>query len=227
MSITFIIILTVLAVSISASAQERVKTGDEIFVEKYLELIKGKSIGIVTNHSGLLPNGRHIADVLAKVPGVKLVALFGPEHGIRGNVPDAEIIPNSVDEKTGVPVYSLYGDVKQPTAEMLRDIDVLIYDIQDVGVRFYTFISTMQLTMEAAAVNHIKFIVLDRPDMLRPDMVEGPVLVDSLRSFVGMQPIPSVYGMTPGEYATMINEEHMLDAGLKVDLVVIKMGNYR
>ena len=224
---SLVVLLVFLAVSVSGSAQERARTGDEMFVEKYLDLIKGKSIGIVTNHSGLLPDGRHIADVLAKVPGVKLVALFGPEHGIRGNVPDAEVIPNSVDERTGVPVYSLYGAVRQPTAEMLKGIDVLIYDIQDVGVRFYTFVSTMQLAMEAAAMNHIKFIVLDRPDMLRPDLVDGPLLADSLRSFVGMQPVPSVYGMTPGEYAAMMNEEGMLDGGLKADLEVIRMENYR
>ncbi len=222
-----IVVFSVLALSIAASAQDRVKTGDEVFVEKYLGLIKGKSIGIITNHSGLLPDGRHIADVIARVPGVKLVALFGPEHGIRGKVPDGETVSNSIDRKTGVQVYSLYGNVRQPTTKMLTGIDVLIYDIQDVGVRFYTFISTMQLTMEAAALNHIKYIVLDRPDMLRADMVEGPVLADSLRSFVGMQPIPSVYGMTPGEYAIMINEAHMLDGGVKADLEVIRMENYR
>ncbi len=221
------VFLVVAAFAFTASAQERVKTGDEVFVEKYLSLIKGKTIGIITNHSGEMQDGRHIADVLSKIPDVKLVTLFGPEHGIRGNAPDGKTIANSVDEKTGVQVYSLYGKTKKPTTEMLKGIDVLIYDIQDVGARFYTFISTLDLSLEAAAENHVKFIVLDKPDMLRADLVDGPVLVDSLRSFVGIQPIASVYGMTPGEFATMINDAHMLKDGVKADLTVIKMENYR
>ncbi len=226
-SLSLLVFLVVAAFAFTASAQERVKTGDEVFVEKYLSLIKGKTIGIITNHSGEMQDGRHIADVLSKISDVKLVALFGPEHGIRGNAPDGKTIANSVDEKTGVQVYSLYGKTKKPTTEMLKGIDVLIYDIQDVGARFYTFISTLDLSLEAAAENHVKFIVLDKPDMLRADLVDGPVLVDSLRSFVGIQPIASVYGMTPGEFATMINDAYMLKDGVKADLTVIKMENYR
>ena len=223
------LLVTLLVVSFSfrVFAQDRVKTGDEVFVEKDLSLIKGNRVGIITNQSGTLQDGRHIADILAKLPDVKVVALFGPEHGIRGNAADGKPISNSVDAQTGIHVYSLFGKTYKPTPEMLKGIDVLIYDIQDVGVRFYTFISTLDLTLEAAAENHIKYIVLDRPDMLRSDMVDGPVLVDSLRSFVGIQPVPSVYGMTPGEFATMINDAHMLSGGVKADLRVIKMENYK
>ena len=220
-------------------SQSRVKTGDEIFIDTCLNLIKGKNIGIITNQSGIVPwstqsstgdssgnTGRHIVDILANLPHVKVVALFAPEHGIRGEASAGKSISNGIDEKTGIPLYSLYGKIVKPTPEMLKGIDVLIYDIQDVGVRFYTFISTLDLSLEAAAENHIKYIILDRPDMLAADMVDGPVLDNSLRSFVGIQPIPSVYGMTPGELATMINDGHMLKDGVKADLTVIRMENY-
>jgi uncharacterized protein YbbC (DUF1343 family) len=220
------IFLVLMSFAIQAAARERVKAGDEVFLEKHLNLIQGKSIGIITNQSGELQDGRHIVDVLAHVPGVKLVALFAPEHGIRGKASAGEDISSGVDKATGVPVYSLYGKTKKPTPQMLKGIDVLIYDIQDVGTRFYTFISTLDYCLEAAAENHIKFIVLDKPDMLRADLVDGPMLVDSLRSFIGIQPIPSVYGMTPGELAIMLNDEGMLKGGMKAELAVIRMENY-
>ncbi len=210
----------------SSIAKNGVTTGDEVFVEQYLGVIKGKTVGIITNQSGVLPDGRNIVDVLANIPGVKVTALFSPEHGIRGESSAGATVSNSVDSKTGIPIYSLYGKNKKPTAEMLKGIDVLIYDIQDVGARCYTFISTLDLTLEAAAENNIKYVVLDRPDMLRADMVDGPVLVDSEKSFVGIQPITSVYGLTAGELATMINNSGWLAAGKKVDLTVIKMKGY-
>ncbi|MGO9481589.1 MAG: exo-beta-N-acetylmuramidase NamZ domain-containing protein [Candidatus Kryptoniota bacterium] len=213
--------------------QNDVKTGDEVFVEKYLGMIKGRTVGIITNQTGVLPDGRHIVDVLSKISGVKVVALFSPEHGIRGITAAGATVNDSVDEETGIRIYSLYGKTEKPTREMLKGIDFLIYDIQDVGVRFYTFISTLNLTLEAAAENNIKYIVLDRPDMLRPDMVDGPVLIDSLKSFIGIQPIPSVYGMTPGELATMINDCGCLaddpvhiGGEKRADLTVIRMENY-
>ncbi len=223
----FLSLLLMFCVVSQLSAKERVKTGDEVLLSKYLNLLKGKSIGIITNQSGELQDGNHIVDVLSKVPGVKLTALFAPEHGIRGKESAGEEFSGSIDKKTGVPVYSLYGKNRKPSPEMLKGIDVLIYDIQDVGARFYTFISTLDYSMEAAAENHLKFIVLDKPDMLRADLVDGPVLVDSLRSFIGIQPITSVYGMTPGEFATMINDAGMLAGGVKADLTVIRMENYR
>ena len=137
------IVLNLIAIALAFSQQSRVKIGAEILIEKHLDLIKGKKVGIVTNHTGILPDGRHIVDVLNEIEGVKIVALFGPEHGIRGEVPDGKSISHGVDAKTGIPVFSLYGEVKKPTEEMLKDIDVLIFDIQDVGARFYTYISTM------------------------------------------------------------------------------------
>ncbi len=227
MKYTIVVMFTLLAITSLSFARERVKTGDEVLVDKYLNLIKGKTVGIITNQSGRLQNGKSIIDVLVKEPGVKVVALFSPEHGIRGKASAGEGVSGSVDRKTGLPIYSLYGKSKKPTARMLKGIDVLLYDIQDVGTRFYTFISTLDYCLQAAAEHHIEFIVLDRPDMLRSNLIDGPMLVDSLRSFIGIQPIPSVYGMTPGEFATMINDAGMLKDGVKADLKVVKMEHYR
>jgi uncharacterized protein YbbC (DUF1343 family) len=233
MKFSLLIFLYAFPLAFSSPGQSRVKTGDEVFVENHLEMIKGKKVGIITNQSGILQaadsahrNGRNIIDVLSNLPGTKVVAIFAPEHGIRGVQSAGEYTNDSVDERTGIRIYSLYGKTTKPSPAMLKGINVLIYDIQDVGARFYTFVSTLDLTLEAAAENHIKYIVLDRPDMLRADLIDGPILVDSLRSFVGIQPIPGVYGMTPGELATMINDEHMLKDGVKADLTVIKMKNY-
>ena len=221
-----IIMLSILLLNLSLSQSNRVKIGAEVFLEKYLDIIKGKKIGIVTNHTGVLPDGRHIVDVLNSIPDVKIVALFGPEHGIRGEVPDGKSISHGVDTKTGIKVYSLYGEVKKPTPEMLKDIDVLIFDIQDVGARFYTYISTMSYCMEACAELGKKFIVLDRPNPIRGLYVDGPVLAPKFKSFVGPHPIPVAHGMTVGELAKLFNEEGWLENGVKADLTVIKMENY-
>jgi uncharacterized protein YbbC (DUF1343 family) len=187
-----------------------------------LDLIKGKRLGLVTNHSAILKDGRHVVDALAAVPGVKIVALFGPEHGIRGDAPDGRSVRDTVDPKTGVPMYSLYGRINKPTRDMLKGVDVLIFDIQDVGARFYTFISTMSNAMEAAAESGIPYVVLDRPNPIRGTWVEGPIRVDSLRSFVGLHPIPIAHGMTIGELATIFNEEGWLAGGIQARLTVVK-----
>jgi uncharacterized protein YbbC (DUF1343 family) len=208
-------------------AQKPVKTGADLLFEKHYNLIEGKRVGLVTNHSAMLSNGMHLADALMRDPKVKLVALFGPEHGIRGDAPDGKSIQGGVDPKTGVPVYSLYGKINKPTDEMLKNVDVLIYDIQDVGVRFYTFTSTMMLAMEAAAEHHIPYIVLDRPNPIRGVDVEGPIRDDSLKSFVGWAPVPIAYGMTIGELATMANNEGWLANGVKANLTVVKMENWK
>jgi len=205
----------------------KVKVGAQILIEQHLDLLKGKRVGIVTNHSGLLSDGRHIVDVLNANPDIKVTALFGPEHGVRGDAPDGKGIEHDVNAKTGIKVYSLYGKVTKPTDEMLKDIDILIFDIQDVGVRFYTFISTLSLTLEAAAEHHIKYIVLDRPNPIRGISVEGAVREDSLKSFVGLHPIPVTHGMTVGELAKMFNEEGWLTKGVKVNLTVITMENWQ
>ncbi len=221
-----IIVLNFLLLSLLLSQNKRVKIGAEVLLEKHLDLIKGKRVGIVTNHTGILPDGRHIVDVLNELPDVKVVALFGPEHGIRGEVPDGKSISHGVDTKTGIPVYSLYGEVKKPTPQMLKDIDVLIFDIQDVGARFYTYISTMSYCMEACAEQGKKFIVLDRPNPIRGVYVDGPILEPKFKSFVGLHTIPVAHGMTVGELAKMFNEEEWLENGVKADLSVIKMENY-
>jgi uncharacterized protein YbbC (DUF1343 family) len=220
------IVLNLIAIALAFSQQSRVKIGAEILIEKHLDLIKGKKIGIVTNHTGILPDGRHIVDVLNEIEGVKIVALFGPEHGIRGEVPDGKSISHGVDAKTGIPVFSLYGEVKKPTEEMLKDIDVLIFDIQDVGARFYTYISTMSYCMEACAEMGKKFIVLDRPNPIRGVYVDGPILEPRFKSFVGLHPIPVAHGMTVGELAKMFNDEGWLKNAVKADLTVVKMENY-
>jgi len=220
------IVLNLIAIALAFSQQSRVKIGAEILIEKHLDLIKGKKIGIVTNHTGILPDGRHIVDVLNEIEGVEIVALFGPEHGIRGEVPDGKSISHGVDTKTGIPVFSLYGEVKKPTEEMLKDIDVLIFDIQDVGARFYTYISTMSYCMEACAEMGKKFIVLDRPNPIRGVYVDGPILEPRFKSFVGLHPIPVAHGMTVGELAKMFNDEGWLENAVKADLTVVKMENY-
>lgn len=205
----------------AADVQTPVATGADRLVADGCTLIAAKRVGLVTNHSGRLATGEYVLDALLKAK-VRVRALFGPEHGIRGTARDGDTIADSVDAATGIPVYSLYGAIRKPTPAMLADIDVLVYDIQDVGVRFYTYISTMKLCMEAAAERGIPFIVLDRPDPLG-ECVDGPVLEDSLRSFVGCVPVPVVYGLTPGELASMMNERGWLEGGKKVDLQVVWM----
>lgn len=215
-------LLAFLLTFITASATSQVLPGADILFTDRLDLIKGKRLGVVTNHSAVLKDGRHLVDALMAAPGVKVVALFGPEHGIRGDAPDGRSVRDSVDAKTGVPMYSLYGRINKPTPEMLKEVDVLIFDIQDVGARFYTFISTLSNAMEAAAEKGIPYIVLDRPNPIRGTWVEGPIRLDTLRSFVGLHPIPIAHGMTVGELATMFNNEGWLAGGVKAKLTVVR-----
>ncbi|OGU31129.1 MAG: hypothetical protein A2X67_02685 [Ignavibacteria bacterium GWA2_55_11] len=210
-----------------ASTVSQVRSGADVLLSERMDLIKGKKLGIVTNHSALLSDGRHLVDALARVPDVKVVVLFGPEHGIRGNAPDGRSIRDTVDAATGAPIFSLYGRINKPTSEMLKDVDVLIYDIQDVGVRFYTYSSTLSLAMEAAAEKGIPYIVLDRPNPIRGTWVEGFVREDSLKSFVGLHPITIAHGMTLGEFATMINGEKWLKDGVKANLTVVKCAGWK
>lgn len=206
------------------------KTGAETLIESKLDRLHYKNIGIITNHTSVVrfENGgtEHLVDYLHRQPDITIKGLFSPEHGLRGDVPPGQHVEHGVDTRTGIPIYSLYGKNKKPTPEMLEDIDVLLYDIQDVGVRFYTFISTLAYTMEAAALHGIKYFLLDRPNMLSNRIVEGPLLSDSLRSFVGALPIPVVYGMTPGELALMVNNEKWLQGGIAADLEVVPILNY-
>ncbi len=204
---------------------QSVELGADVLVKERLDILRDKRVGLITNQTGRLSNGTYLVDTLLSL-GINVVALFGPEHGIRGEADAGERISNGRDPKTGVIVYSLYGETKKPTPQMLAEVDVLVYDIQDVGARFYTYISTMGLAMEAAAERGIPFVVLDRPNPLGGEKLDGPLMSDSLRSFVGMYPIPLVYGLTCGELARMINGELWLKGRVSALLIVVPMRDW-
>jgi uncharacterized protein YbbC (DUF1343 family) len=197
-------------------------TGAQQF-DLYLPKLKGKKVAVVTNISGMVGK-RSIVDTLLKLK-VNIKKIFGPEHGFRGIADAGEKVKSNVDKKTGIPVISLYGSHKKPTAEDLKGIDVVVYDIQDVGVRFYTFISTLSYVMQACAEQKKELIVLDRPN---PNgfYVDGPVMQDKYKSFLGLHSVPLVYGMTTGEYAQMVNGEHWYTEKVFCNLTVIPMKNY-
>ena len=192
-------------------------------LEDYLPLIEGKHVGIVGNQTSIIGD-THLVDTLLSL-GIDIKKIYTPEHGFRGTADAGAKVNSGKDEKTGIPIVSLYGKNKKPTPEMLQGIDVILFDLQDVGVRFYTYISTMTYVMEAAAENNIPVIVLDRPN---PNgfYIDGPVLKSENRSFVGMHQVPVVYGMTIGEYARMVNGEGWLKNGVTCDLTVIPIHNY-
>ncbi len=206
-----------------------VKTGIEALRDRDFRGLAGKRVGLVTNPSGVDRCLNSTIDILYNAPGVELVALYGPEHGVRGNVYAGGKVKDTVDETTGLPVYSLYGATRKPTKEMLAGIDVMVYDIQDVGVRSYTFISTLGLVMEACGELGIEVMVLDRPNPLGGNKIEGPCVQPGFFSFVSQYKIPYIYGLTVGELAVMINEEGMNrgqkgdQAPAKCDLTVIPM----
>jgi len=181
-----------------------IKLGIDVLEEHQFDQLKGLRVGLITNATGIDSHGVSTVDILRRAPGVKLVALFGPEHGVYGSDWAGAYVPSSIDAHTGLPVYSLYGPTNKPTPEMLKGIDVLVYDIQDIGCRSYTFISTLGLAMEAAGEAGIKFYVLDRPNPLNGNRVEGMMLDPQFRSFTCEWNIPYVYGLTPGELASMI-----------------------
>ncbi|WHX26684.1 DUF1343 domain-containing protein [Virgibacillus halodenitrificans] len=199
------------------------KLGVEILLEEQKSLIEGKRVGLITNPTGVDQDLNSIVDLLHNDPDVDLTALYGPEHGVRGDAQAGEYVEYYLDDETGLPVYSLYGKTRKPTPEMLEGIDVLLFDIQDVGTRFYTYIYTMAYAMEAAQENDIPFIVLDRPNPLGGHKVEGPVLDTDYASFVGKYPIPLRHSMTVGELAELFNEEFQIDADLKV----VKMNGWK
>jgi uncharacterized protein YbbC (DUF1343 family) len=221
--ITKLVLFISLLIITDVSAQ-KVKTGADILVEKESGILKGKKIGMVVNHSALLSDGRHLVDVLHKMDGVEVTALFGPEHGIRGDTTGR--LEDMTDPATGLKVFSLYGKTYKPTEEMMADVDLLIYDIQDVGARFYTYITTLGHIMEAAAEKAIPVVVLDRPNPIAGNYIDGPVAKDNMKSFVAYGPMPVAHGMTVGELAKMYNEENWLQNGMKAELRVIKMENW-
>jgi uncharacterized protein YbbC (DUF1343 family) len=191
---------------LSAGAQVPVPAADR--VGTYLGELRGKRVGVFANHTSVLSDGRHLVDTLRGL-GVDVRVIFGPEHGFRGTADAGDKVGNDIDPGTGIPVVSLYGSKRRPSAEDLRDVDVMVFDIQDVGVRFYTYISSLEEYMESAFLHGRKLVLLDRPNP-NGHYVDGPVLDRRFRSFVGMQPVPVVYGMTIGEYARMLVGERWL-----------------
>jgi uncharacterized protein YbbC (DUF1343 family) len=214
-----IICISLVLFTFSANAQKLVLAAERTDV--YLHHLENKKVGVVGNQTSMIAN-THLVDSLLSL-GIDLVKVFSPEHGFRGKADAGAIIEDGIDSKTGIPIISLYGNNKKPTREQLQGIDILVFDIQDVGVRFYTYISTLHYVMEAAAESNIKVIVLDRPNP-NGHYVDGPILDTAFQSFVGMHPIPVVHGMTIGEYAKMITGEKWIAEDC--DLTVIKMENY-
>jgi uncharacterized protein YbbC (DUF1343 family) len=207
-------LIFVMAPCVLPGASEATKAGVDVLESENFAPLRGKHVGVITNHTGIDSQGRRTIDVLAHAPGVKLVAIFSPEHGIAGRV-DATVA-NAREAATGLPIYSLYGETRRPTDAMLQGIDTLIFDIQDAGVRFYTYITTLAYCMEEAAKHHIMFFVFDRPDPLGGEMIEGPMLDHDRLSFTGYFPMPVRYGMTMGELAQMFNAENKIGADLHV-----------
>jgi len=211
----------VLAVENSLS---EIKTGADNY-EAYLPLLKNKKIGIVSNQTGILSNKTHLVDFLIEQE-INVQKIYAPEHGFRGTADAGELIKDGKDTKTGLPIISLYGNNKKPKPEQLAGIDILVFDLQDVGARFYTYISSLHYIMEACAENSIQLMVLDRPNP-NGNIVDGPILEKEFSSFVGMHTIPTLHGMTIGEYAKMINGEKWLKNGIQCKLEVIPCLNYK
>ncbi len=192
-----------------------VRPGIEVLLSDSSHLVSGRRVGLITNHTGIGRDRTHSMDLLLG-QGIELVALFGPEHGIRGAVDEGDRVASGRDERTGLPVYSLYGATLEPTSEMLADIEVLLFDIQDIGARYYTYVSTMALAMKAAAEHGIPFVVLDRPNPIGGAHVQGNVLEPEHSSFVGMYPVPMRHGMSVGELARLFNDRFGIGAELHV-----------
>jgi uncharacterized protein YbbC (DUF1343 family) len=207
----------------SRSVEEHITPGAYSF-DEYLPLIRNKKVAIVANQTSMVENS-HLVDTLLSL-GIKISVIFAPEHGFRGEKGPGDDVTSGIDPVTRVPLISLYGAAKKPTPDHLKGLDCIIFDIQDVGARFYTFISTLQYVMEACAENNVRIIVLDRPN---PNgfYVDGPILEKEYKSFVGLSPIPVVHGLTIGEYALMANGERWLNEGVQCDLKIIKVKNYR
>lgn len=210
-----------------SSEDENLLTGAEQ-TEMYIKLLESKNVAVVANHTSVISNQKneftHLVDSLLALK-IKIKKVFAPEHGFRGQADAGEKIDNAIDTKTGLPIISLYGNHKKPTAVDLNQIDVVVFDIQDVGVRFYTYISTLHYVMEACAEQSIPLLVLDKPNPNR-HYIDGPILQNSYKSFVGMHPVPVVYGLTIGEYAKMINGEKWLRNGISCDLTIVPLKNY-
>ncbi|MDB3913935.1 DUF1343 domain-containing protein [Flavobacteriaceae bacterium] len=227
---TYLFILFISAVTVSFAQKSnplsKIYTGADQ-TQLYLSKLKGKNIAIVANQTSVIYNGNnytHIVDSLVSLK-INIHKVFAPEHGFRGDADAGESVADGIDKKTEIPIISLYGKNKKPTKEQLKDIDLMVFDIQDVGVRFYTYISSLHYVMEACAEQKIPVLLLDRPNP-NGHYIDGPVLETEHKSFVGMHPVPVVYGMTIGEYGLMINGEKWLKNGIQTNLTVIPLKNY-
>lgn len=216
-------IFSIFALFVALITTAQVKPGIEVLRDKDFEGLKGKRVGLITNPTGVDNKLKSTIDILHQADGVELVGLYSPEHGVRGDVHAGDHVKTYVDPATGVTVYSIYGKNHKPSADQLKDVDVLVYDIQDNGCRSYTFISTMGEAMEACAELGKKFMVLDRPNPVGGHKVEGNIVEDSCVSFVSRFPIPYLYGLTPGELALYLNDNSLLANGVKADLTVVPM----
>lgn len=227
MKTSFVLFSLLLIVSPSLLGQKKqVKSGLEVAIVRNFEFLKGKRVGFITNQTAVTSDLVSAVDILYAHPNVNLVALFGPEHGVRGIELAGEKVASSTDPQTGLPVYSLYGETRKPTPEMLEGLDVLVYDIQDIGVRSYTYISTMGEAMEAASENGVEFVVFDRPNPIGGNYVSGTPTKEGYFSFVSAFPIPYVYGLTPGELAKLIVAENMINTRPDFKLTVIPLENW-
>jgi len=204
-----------------------VKPGIDVLQKNNFRELKGKKVGLITNPTGVNSKLISTIDILAASDEFELVALYGPEHGVRGDYAAGDYVENYIDQKTKLPVYSLYGKTRKPTKEMLKGVDVLVFDIQDIGCRSYTYISTMGVAMEAAAENDIEFVVLDRPNPLGGNKIEGNLAEDGFISFISQFKIPYVHGLTVGELAKLLNGEGMLGKGAKCKLAVVPMEGWK
>ena len=221
MQLLLLCFCTFLSSCTSQSKQQLIVGANQL--ENYLPLLRNKQIAVVANQTSLI-NGSHLVDSLLAC-GVSIVKVFAPEHGFRGESDAGALINDEIDLKTGLPIHSLYGKNKKPSAEALNDIDLIVFDIQDVGARYYTYISTLHYVMEACAENNIELLVLDRPNP-NAHYVDGPILDTAYQSFVGMHPIPIVHGLTIGEYAQMINGSFWLKDSIQCNLTVQEMKYY-
>lgn len=217
--------LTLLLAPIAIAAP--VQTGLDRLVATDFAALRGKKVGLITNPTGVDRKLHSTVDIFATSKSIRLVALFGPEHGLRGDHSAGDKVSDSIDPMTRLPVHSLYGLQRKPSATMLAGLDALVFDIQDIGVRSYTYIATLGLAMEAAAENGVEFVVLDRPNPLGGLRIEGPLPAEGRTSFVAPYPIPYVHGLTVGELATLINESGWLTSGLRARLTVIPMRGWR
>lgn len=219
--------LAFLGTACTAEKGPVVKLGIDVLEENGFDILKGKRVGLITNPTGVNRHLKSTVDILFEAPEVELVVLFGPEHGVRGNYAAGDKVENAIDPVTGVPAYSLYGKTNRPPAESLKNVDVLVFDIQDIGCRSYTYISTMGYCMEAAAEHGKEFVVLDRPNPLTGNIVEGATVKDGFYSGVSAYKIPYVHGLTVGELARVYNEERLLKNGVKCDLTVVPMKGWK